>query len=346
MKDKRRKTTMFAQEPKGRPEATFQQRTATSKGESAHVAEARVQAQHAKLEMQEQEPIQQHVESTHQQAKGNRMQRDLQAQPSVMTTVARAIEDYLQDHQAGNHSAKTLEWHQIALGLIQTYLEQECEITLIDEIKSSDISGWFAHMRTIPGKHGKPRAEHTIQTYARSARAFFHWLIRRHIIESNPFDGVTFPKVGKRQIETVELEEFEQLLLACAPPNEPGPLAQRAAARNRAIFWLFYNTGIRVSELCSLKVDDVDRKHAMITIRSKGSKERRIALGKSCLSSLLHYLDRHRSDKQEQAEWDSAGEDHLFLSETQTPLTENGVEMLFGSGKRGKVLVDLDVEIR
>jgi site-specific recombinase XerD len=99
--------------------------------------------------------------------------------------------------------------------------------------------------------------------------------------------------------------------------------------RNRAIFWLFYDTGIRVSEMCRLRVDDIDRKHGIITIRSKGSKERRIALGKSSLSSLLHYLDQHRSDKQGQVAWENAGEDHLFLSETQTPLTENGVEMLF-----------------
>ncbi len=99
--------------------------------------------------------------------------------------------------------------------------------------------------------------------------------------------------------------------------------------RNRAIFWLFYDTGIRVSELCSLRVGDVDRKHGMITVKGKGSKERRIALGTTCLRNLLHYLDRHRPDKEELAEWGSAGEDHLFLSETRTPLTKNGIELLF-----------------
>src|SRR5438477_514808 len=69
-KAKRRRTTMFTQEPKGRPEATSQQCTATSKGESTHVAEAQVQAQRAKREMQKQEHLQQHVSSTtNQQAK-------------------------------------------------------------------------------------------------------------------------------------------------------------------------------------------------------------------------------------------------------------------------------------
>src|SRR6266852_979097 len=259
---------MFTQEPKGMPEASSKP---TSKRGSTHVAEARAQAQRDKLETQKQERIQQNVASRpNQKAKGKRTRQDLQTKPRATVTTARAIEDYLQDHEGGNHSAKTMEWHQIALGLMRTYLEQECEVTLVGEIKASNISGWFAHMRKVPGKHGKPRAERTIQTYARSARAFFHWLVRRETIESNPFDRVTFPKVGKPLIETIEPEEFERLLLACTPPNESGPIAERA------ILWLLYDTGIRVSELCGLCLPDFDRKHGIITVKGKGSKERRI----------------------------------------------------------------------
>jgi integrase/recombinase XerD len=196
-------------------------------------------------------------------------------------------------------------------------------------VDSADISAWFAYMRKATGKHGRPRSERTIQTYARSVRAFFHWLVRRELIERNPFDKVVFPKVGKPLIQTIEPEEFEQLLVACVPPNESGPLADRAAVRNRAILWLLYDTGIRVSELCGLRLGDFDRKHGVITVRGKGSKERRVALGANCLRNLLYYLDRHRPGEEELAEWGSAGEDHLFLAETRTPLTKNGVEMLF-----------------
>ena len=61
----------------------------------------------------------------------------------------------------------------------------------------------------------------------------------------------------------------------------------------------------------------------------KGAKERRIALGQNCLRNLAYYLDKHRPGEEELAEWGSAGEDHLFLSETRQPLTKNGMEMLF-----------------
>jgi hypothetical protein len=101
-------------------------------------------------------------------------------------TVERAIADYLLDHAGGNHSAKTLEWHHTALTLMRAYLEEECKITLVENIDAPDLNGWLAHLRTTPGSRGKPRSERTIQTYACSARAFFHWLVRRELIARNP----------------------------------------------------------------------------------------------------------------------------------------------------------------
>ncbi|MBO0794962.1 MAG: hypothetical protein J2P36_28980 [Ktedonobacteraceae bacterium] len=86
-------------------------------------------------------------------------------------------------------------------------------------MEADDISAWFAHLRTTPGARGKARSERTVQTYARSARAFFHWLIRRGTLEHNPFDHVVFPKVGRPLIQTITTEEFEQLLSAIAPSS-------------------------------------------------------------------------------------------------------------------------------
>ncbi|MBA2682199.1 MAG: tyrosine-type recombinase/integrase, partial [Ktedonobacteraceae bacterium] len=96
-----------------------------------------------------------------------------------------------------------------------------------------------------------------------------------------------------------------------------------------AILWVLYDTGIRLSELCGLRTGDFDRKHGLIIVKGKGSKERRIALGQNCLRQLLYYLERHRPDEEELTEWGSSGEDHLFLSETRLPLTINGVTLLF-----------------
>jgi site-specific recombinase XerD len=245
------------------------------------------------------------------------------------TTIELAIMDYLQDHEGGNHSKKTVQWHQTALGLFQLFLANERGITLVGEIDSTDVSAWFAYMRKTPASCGKVRSERTIQTYARSARAFCNWLVSREFLERSPFDRVAFPKVGKPLIRMIEAEEFEQLLLACTPPGEMGALVDRAASRNRAILWVLYDTGIRLSELCGLREGDFDRRKGQIIVKGKGSKERRIALGLNCQRHLLYYLEKHRADPEELADWGSPDEDHLFLAETRRAFTPNGVALLF-----------------
>ena len=190
-----------------------------SKKKGSPVTEGRAKAQRAKLDAQAEAcHVQEEQEAVAQKTQKKKIARqDFQAKRRVLETL---IEAYIQDHIGGNHSEKTLEWHQTALGLMRVFLEEESDITQIDDVESDDISAWFAHMRTTPGVRGKLRTERTIQTYARSARAFFHWLIRRGTLEVNPFDRVVFPKVGRPLIQTITTEEFEKLLLACAPPNE------------------------------------------------------------------------------------------------------------------------------
>lgn len=244
-------------------------------------------------------------------------------------TFQRTIQDYLDDHEGGNHSHKTIEWHQTALRLMQSYMEEQRGMTLVSTIEATDISAWFTHLRKKPGARGKLRTERTVQTYARSARAFFHWLICREIITHNPFDEIIFPKVGRPLIQTITPEEFERLLEACTPLNTTSSITERAGARNRAILWLLYDTGIRLSELLNLRLKDLDRRHGVIVVRGKGAKERRIALGKNCQRHLLSYLDHHRPLDKELREWDNPGEDHLFLSETRRELTSSGIQLMF-----------------
>ncbi|HYU75095.1 MAG TPA: site-specific integrase, partial [Ktedonobacteraceae bacterium] len=213
------------------------------------VTDTSVRTQRAKHGTQMQE------EKVSQQSKRKKTHEDGLEETYIPISIVDAIDVYLQDHEGGNHSPKTLEWHATALGLLRRYLEEERAMTQINEIDATDISAWFTFLRAVPGRRGKLRSERTIQTYARSARAFFRWLMRREMLDRNPFDQVVFPKVGRPLIQTIEPEEFEQLLQACALPHESGWLAERAVARNRAILWLFYDTGIRVSELINVRLD-------------------------------------------------------------------------------------------
>jgi integrase/recombinase XerD len=141
---------------------------------SKNVTEARAAAQRAKLDAQvESRRLAAERSLPTSKKKGKRVQQDLLARRCARMTIGNSVEDYLLDHEGGNHSLKTLQWHRTSLGLLRNFLEQERAITLVGEVDAQDINAWFAHMRKTPGGYGMPRSERTIQTYARSACAFF-----------------------------------------------------------------------------------------------------------------------------------------------------------------------------
>src|SRR5258708_35127771 len=202
---------MNEKEPKNTP--TPKEIGKTTLRRRKHVAGNRASAQRDKLDAQAQVRAQQATEkaatATGKPRRGQEKPR-LQASRRAGTTIARAVEDYLQDHAGGNHSEKTLEWHRTALGLLRTYLEKVRGITLVGEVDAPDISGWFAEMRTSPGSRGKPRSERTVQTYARSARAFVHRLGPPGKPPSKPFDRAGVPQRGKPLTQTHHPQGLEQ----------------------------------------------------------------------------------------------------------------------------------------
>jgi site-specific recombinase XerD len=228
----------------------------SSERTSKRVTETRAAAQRAKLDRQAESRSVTPQSPKTTKTRGKKEQKDLLARRRASTTVECAIADFLADHEGGNSSPETVQWYAISLGLLKSFLEKERRITLVGEVDAPDISAWFTHLRKTPGNHGRSRAERSVQSYARAVRAFFHWLVCRETLDRNPFDRVAFPKVGKPLIRIIEPEEFERLLQACTPPGEAGPLADRAAARNRAILWLLYDTGIQLAELCNLHLTD------------------------------------------------------------------------------------------
>ena len=79
---------------------------------------------------------------------------------------------------------------------------------------------------------------------------------------------------------------------------------------------LFYSSGLRLSELAALDVQDLDLYTESVRVFGKGRKERRVALGRNALCALLYYLHRWRQDTRELEEIGNADEDHIFLAET------------------------------
>ncbi len=247
-------------------------------------------------------------------------------------TIRAAADDFLLDRESRNFSPKTLLQHRTSLAHLVNFLDKQHQVVCLSQLEAVHLRAWLVFLAKEPGKRGKsriPRTTRTCRWYGQSMHAFCNWLYAEQYIEENPAERVQLPKLEKPMIRIIEFEEFEALLAVCAAPQEKGFIADRNAARNRAILWVLWDTGIRVGELCDMRLSNFDRRQGTLIVFGKGRKERRVALGRNALRALLYYLDRWRQDADELEEIGNPNEEHVFLSEGGQALTIHGIEMLF-----------------
>jgi site-specific recombinase XerD len=216
-----------------------------------------------------------------------------------------------------------------ALGLFQRYLLTEHQCLLPNQITEEQICAWFAALPLMPTAVGTSRSPGTVASYARSARAFCQWLVRYQYLSATPFAQLHLPAVENRVSHPLEPDEWEQLLLACHPPMKTGVIANQAAARNRAILWVLFETGMHVTEVCRLRLGDVDREQGMLRVQGKGGAVRWLTLGHEGRRYLLAYLDHSRLKEAKHFKQGGPNSEPLFLSETGRPLTKGAIALIF-----------------
>ncbi len=244
-------------------------------------------------------------------------------------TIERAVEEYLQAHRTVEHRPKTLEWHQMALAHFQQFVITERHLLLVNQITETTVSSWLAFLTQAPTTRGTPRAATTIETYARSARAFFGWLVERGMLSCSPMSERAFPRTRVPLPHVVSLEIFDQMMRASFSRETRAPGAKRMAARDQALLWVLFETGITVSELCALRLADLDQHTGLLRVRGKGGQEREMPLRATCLGHLRSYLKHMKPTSKRGLARRQAGGDPLFGSKGKQPLTRNGVTMVF-----------------
>jgi len=122
-------------------------------------------------------------------------------------------------------------------------------------------------------------SSHSINCYLRRLRSFFSWLISEEIIESNPFGKVKIPKPERKVIPTFSDGQIERLLGVIDTSRARG-------YRDAVMILTMLDTGIRVSELCGIKLGDVWLNDGVFKMLGKGNKERLIPVGRR-LKTLL-----------------------------------------------------------
>jgi integrase/recombinase XerC len=120
-------------------------------------------------------------------------------------------------------------------------------------------------------------------------RSFYKFLTKRGHTASNPVASIRTPKQDKRLPKYLEVEQVEKLL---SIPDTGSLLG----GRDRSMLEMLYNTGMRVSELVALNIDDIDLGNNTVRIKGKGKKQRMVPVGPGAVKALLNYLDLRRTD--------------------------------------------------
>lgn len=136
--------------------------------------------------------------------------------------------------------------------------------------------------------------------------------MRDRYIDKDPSQNLESPKLEKRLPKVLTLEQVEILLKI---PN----LSTPTGIRDRAMLELLYATGVRVSELISIKIEDLNLNVGLVKCLGKGSKERIIPLGEMAINSLIIYLENGRPLLE-----NPISEDVLFLNSNGRQLTRQG----------------------
>jgi len=181
--------------------------------------------------------------------------------------------------------------------------------------------GASAVRQFVAGLHGKNNAA-TVARKLSALRSFFHFLQRQKILATDPMAGISGPKIN--QFIPVFLTVDEVFLLLEAPGEQ-----DRFMLRDRAILELLYSTGIRVAELVSRNLEDLDFESEMLKVRGKGNKERLVPVGRPARESVLAWLPSRQQLTRERA---SRGlepdKEALFLNSRGSRLTTRSVERL------------------
>ncbi len=200
-------------------------------------------------------------------------------------------------------SSNTIEAYSRDLQIFLRFAESK-KLSL-DSIKSFHLLDYFTQLQN-QGISVRSRVRSQV-----SLRQFFRFLLQEEKIRDNPVENLDMPRIGRKLPVWLNLSEVESLLQAPSPETVLG-------LRDRAMLELMYASGLRVSELVGLRIDQIYLTEGYLRTLGKGSKERLVPLGRSAAQAIREYQVRSRPKLLKGKEIP-----YLFVSQKRTPLTRH-----------------------
>ena len=176
----------------------------------------------------------------------------------------------------------------------------------VQKASNADVVAFLMNLKTAG------RSKSTVNRKLASIRMFFDFLQKGGAVKTNPADDIKSPKIEKREIEFISVDEIERLL--SLPDNT------NKGKRDRAILELLYATGIRAGELIDMKVSDVNLRMGFIKCDSGRSKARIVPMGRLCRKAMEDYILDAREKMLRGRE-----SEILFVNYIGQPMTRQGL---------------------
>jgi integrase/recombinase XerD len=186
----------------------------------------------------------------------------------------------------------------------------------IDDIAHTDTAVVIEHLIGLrnAGLGPRSRARHLV-----TLRGFYRFLVQEKVLETNPAQVVDIPKTGRKLPDVLKVDDVATLLAA---PDH----TKQLGVRDAAMLELLYAAGLRVSELISVDIADVNLEAGFVRVTGKGSKERLVPIGRVAKEKIEGYLTTAR-----QALLKGRPSSHLFVTRLGTPMTRQGFWKLLKS---------------
>ena len=158
------------------------------------------------------------------------------------------------------------------------------------EFVNVDISriNYFVLRKFLASLSSRNLSKRTVSRKISTLKSFFKFMVREGYIKTSPAAALAYPRLEKKLPQFLTEQEIRHLLDSIPQDTE-------LHFRDKAVFELLYTSGIRVSEMITLTLDDVDFISGMIKVKGKGKKERVVPLGEPAQKALRSYISMRKS---------------------------------------------------
>jgi site-specific recombinase XerD len=213
-------------------------------------------------------------------------------------SLAKTARNYLISCKVEGKSRRTVEVYSMVLARFSHHFSPE-------SATASDIRLFLLSLQESGLSPG------TVHIFYRSLKTFFNWMVGEELLPKNPMLNMKSPKLPRPVIMPYSQADIDNLLKLSARNTF-------LDLRNRALFLIFLDTGVRLEEMSRIQLGDIDFDRETIRIMGKGSKGRTVRIGKTTQKALLKYLLARDVDNFPDA----------WLTEERRPLTRDGIKVL------------------